>query len=97
MATVVAQVGQGHYYIDYGGRIFKQAAEQLRHVSERERLALEAVRESEEPADAHAPEEDDERGQIIIIGPRRTIRRRRRARLCGQAPKPDHWQEGTER
>ena len=46
MATVVSQVGQGHYYVDYGGRIFKQAAEQLSHVTERERLAQEAVRES---------------------------------------------------
>ena len=32
--------------MDYGGRIFKQAAEQLSHVTERERLAQEAVRES---------------------------------------------------
>ena len=39
MATVVSQVGQDHYYVDYGGRIFKQAAEQLSHVTERERLA----------------------------------------------------------
>ena len=46
MATVVSQVGQGHYHVDYGGRIFKQAAEQLSHVTERERLAQEAVRES---------------------------------------------------
>ena len=46
MATVVSQVGQGHYCVDYGGRIFKQAAEQLSHVTERERLAQEAVRES---------------------------------------------------
>ena len=44
--TVVSQVGQGHYYVDYGGRIFKQAAEQLSHVTERERLAQDAVRES---------------------------------------------------
>ena len=29
MATVVSQVGQGHYYVDYGERIFKQSAEQL--------------------------------------------------------------------
>ena len=28
-----------HYYIDYGGRIFKQSAEQLSHVTERERMA----------------------------------------------------------
>ena len=47
MATVVSQVGLGHYYIDYGGRVFKQSAEQLRHISERERMALEAVREAE--------------------------------------------------
>ena len=26
---MVSQVGQGHYYDDYGGRIFKQSAEQL--------------------------------------------------------------------
>ena len=38
MATVVSQVGQGHYYIDYGGRIFKQSAEQLSHVTERKTL-----------------------------------------------------------
>ena len=49
MATVVSQVGQGHYYVDYGGRIFKQSAEQLSHVTERERLAQEAVRESQDP------------------------------------------------
>ena len=49
MATVVSQVGQGHYYADYGGRIFKQSAEQLSHVTERERLAQEAVRESQDP------------------------------------------------
>ena len=29
IATVVSQVGQGHCYVDYGGRIFKQSAEQL--------------------------------------------------------------------
>ena len=29
MATVVSQVGQGHYYVDYGGRIFQQSAEQI--------------------------------------------------------------------
>ena len=39
MATVVSQAGQGHYYVDYGGRIFKQSAELLSHVTERERLA----------------------------------------------------------
>ena len=38
MATVVSQIGQGHYYIDDGGRIFKQSAEQLSHVTERERM-----------------------------------------------------------
>ena len=32
---------------NYGGRIFKQSAEQLSHVTERERL--EAVRESQDP------------------------------------------------
>ena len=37
MATVVSQVGQDHYYVDYGGRIFKRSAEQLSHVTERER------------------------------------------------------------
>ena len=46
MATVVSQVGQGHYYVEYGGRIFKQSAEQLSHVTERERLAREAVRQN---------------------------------------------------
>ena len=49
MATVVSQVGQGHYYVDYGGRIFKQSGEQLAHVTERERLAQEAVLESQDP------------------------------------------------
>ena len=49
MATVVSQVGQGNCYVDYGGRIFKQSTEQLSHVTERERLAQEAVRESQEP------------------------------------------------
>ena len=39
MATVLSQVGQGHHTIDYGGRIFKQLAKQLSHVTERERLA----------------------------------------------------------
>ena len=48
MAIVVSQVGQGHCYVDSGGRIFKQSAEQLSHVSERERLAQAAVRESED-------------------------------------------------
>ena len=33
----------------HGGRIFKQSAEQLWHVTERERLAQEAVRESQNP------------------------------------------------
>ena len=37
MATVVSQVGQGHHYVD----------EQLSHVTERERLPQEAVRESQ--------------------------------------------------
>ena len=49
MATVVFQVDQGHYYIDYGGRIFKQSAEQLSHVTERERLARDAMRDSQDP------------------------------------------------
>ena len=49
MATVVFQIGQGHYYIDYGGGIFKQSAEQLSHVTERDRLTQEAVRESQDP------------------------------------------------
>ena len=44
--AVVSQVGQGHYYVDYGGRIVKSYAEQLSHVTERQRLAQEAVRES---------------------------------------------------
>ena len=49
IATVVSQVGQGHCYVHYGGRIFKQSAEQLSHVTERERLAQEAGRESQDP------------------------------------------------
>ena len=49
MAIVVSQVGQGHLYIDYVGRSFKRSAEQLSHVTERERLAQEAVRESQDP------------------------------------------------
>ena len=49
MATVVSQVGQGHYNVDYGGRIFKHSAEQLPRVTERERLAQEAVREPQDP------------------------------------------------
>ena len=58
MVTVRSQVGHGHYYIDYGGRVFKLSAEQLRHISERERLALEAVREAGgEPEEAEAPHE----------------------------------------
>ena len=48
-ASVVSQIGQGHCYVDYGGRIFKQSAEQLSPVTERERLAREAVRESQDP------------------------------------------------
>ena len=51
MATVVSQVGQGHYYIDYGGRVFKVAAEQISPISERERAARRAVEEAEGPAD----------------------------------------------
>ena len=42
-------VGQGHYHVEYGGRIFQQSAEQVSHVTERERLAREAVRESQDP------------------------------------------------
>ena len=41
MATVVSQVGPGHKHVDSGGRIFKQSAEHLSHVTERERLAPE--------------------------------------------------------
>ena len=48
MATVVSQVGQGHYFFDYGGRIFKHSAEQLSDVTERKRLAREAVHESQD-------------------------------------------------
>ena len=48
MATVVSQVGQGHYFVDYGGRTFKQSAEQLSQVTERERLAQKDVRESQD-------------------------------------------------
>ena len=47
MATVVSKNGQGDYYIDDDGRIFMQSFEQLSHVTERERLAQEAVRESQ--------------------------------------------------
>ena len=49
MAIVVFQACQGYYHVDYGGRICKQSAEQLSHVTERERLAQEAVRESQDP------------------------------------------------
>ena len=49
MATVVSQVSQSQSHLDYGVRIFKQSAEQLSHVTERERLAQEAVRESQDP------------------------------------------------
>ena len=64
-ATVVSQVGQGHYYVDYGGRIFKQSAEQLSHVTERERLAREAVRESQDPSRNvdHVSDEETELSQ----------------------------------
>ena len=47
MTTVVSQVGQSHYYVDLEGRISKQSADHLSHVTERERLAQEAVRESQ--------------------------------------------------
>ena len=62
MATVVSQVGQGHHYVDYGGRIFKQSAQQLSHVTERERLAREAVRESQDPGQNvdHVSDEETE-------------------------------------
>ena len=58
MATVVSQVGQGHYYVDYGGRIFKQSAEQLSHVTERER----PVRESQDTGENvdHVSDEETE-------------------------------------
>ena len=36
---------------DYDGRIFKQSAEQLSHATERERLSLDAVRESRTPVE----------------------------------------------
>ena len=49
MATVVSPLGQGNYFFDYDGRIFKQSAEQLSHVTERERLAQESVRDSQDP------------------------------------------------
>ena len=49
MATVVSQVGQGHHSVDYVGRIFKQSAGQLSHLTERERMAQEDVRESQDP------------------------------------------------
>ena len=39
MATAMSQVGQGRHYVDYGVRIFKQSAEHLSHVTERECLA----------------------------------------------------------
>ena len=48
-ATVASQVGQGHYYIGHDGLIFKQSAEQVSHVTDRKRLAQEAVRESQDP------------------------------------------------
>ena len=61
MATVGSQVGFGHHYVDYGGRVFKQSAEQLRHISERERQALDAGREAEGGEEAEpAPMEDEE-------------------------------------
>ena len=50
MATVVSQIGQSHYYVDFGGRNFKQSAKQVSHVTERERLPREAVRESQNPS-----------------------------------------------
>ena len=49
MATVVSQVGQAHYDTDHRERIFKQSAEQLSQVTERDRLAQEAVQESQHP------------------------------------------------
>ena len=49
MATVVSQIVQGHYFVDNGGRIFKQSAEQLSHVTERERLAQEAGQQTRGP------------------------------------------------
>ena len=53
MATAVCQVGQGHYFFDCGGRIFEHSAEQLSHVTERECLAQEAVREIPGPPSRH--------------------------------------------
>ena len=49
MATVVSQVGQGHYYVACVGRMIKRSPEQWSHVTERERLAQEGVRESQDP------------------------------------------------
>ena len=37
--------------VDYCGRSFKQSAEQVSLVAERERLAQEAVRESQDPVE----------------------------------------------
>ena len=56
MATVVSQVDKATY-VDYGGRVFKQSAEQLSHVTERERLAQEAVRESQDPDRNELPQQ----------------------------------------
>ena len=49
MLLLASQVGQSHYYVGHGGRIFTQSAEQLSHVTERESLVQEAVRESQDP------------------------------------------------
>ena len=57
MATVVSQVGVGHYYVDYNGRVLKVAAEQLRNPSERERQARQTVARAE--GDATPPAEED--------------------------------------
>ena len=50
------------HYVDYGGRIFKPSAEQLSHVTERERQARKAVRESQDPGQNvdHVSDEETE-------------------------------------
>lgn len=62
MPTIVSPVGQGHYYVDYGSRIFKQSAEQLRTITEHERQAREVVQEARqvggEPSDDPTIDDD---------------------------------------
>ena len=53
MGTVVSPVGQGHFQVDYGGRIFKQLSEQPSRVTERERLAQDSARESQNCGSRH--------------------------------------------